>query len=62
MILNMMLALKKGSNSLYFGCKQVCIKHVSPIAIDHIELCGIFEGFGGLRDFFKKLRDQNIRD
>lgn len=62
MISDMMMALTKNSTSLFFGCKHHCIKHASPINIDHIESCSLFEGFGGLRAFVQKLKALNIRD
>lgn len=62
MISDMMLSMTKNSTSLFFGCKHLCIKHSSPINIEHIEACALFEGYGRLRDFVSMLRSQNIRD
>lgn len=61
-ISDMMMALTKNSTSIYFGCKHHCIKHASPISIEHIESCDLFEGYGKLRDYVTRLRSENIRD
>ena len=58
----MMLALTKDSTSIYFGCKHMCTKHASPITLEHIKTCDLFQGYGTLKDFVLRVKSQNIRD
>lgn len=59
---DMMLAVTKNSTSIYFVCKHQCVKHASPITIDHVETCDLFQGYEKLRQHMTKLKAQNIRD